>query len=65
MDQYKEALEAFNNVYNLEVQQLGEHHQFTLATKHNIAQTLSEMGQYKEALEAFNKVYDLRVQQLG
>jgi ankyrin repeat protein len=62
---YEEALQAYQEVYEIQKRVLGPEHPDTLTTRNNIASVLDDQGKYEEALQAYKKVYDIQKHVLG
>jgi pentatricopeptide repeat protein len=52
---YEEALQAYQEVFDIWKRELGPEHPSTLTTRNNMAEVLSKQGKYEEALQYFKK----------
>jgi tetratricopeptide (TPR) repeat protein len=62
---YEEALQAYQEVYEIRKRVLGSKHLDTLTTRNNMAGVLYKQGKYEEALQAYQEVYDIWKNVLG
>ncbi|XP_047131481.1 uncharacterized protein LOC124810518 [Hydra vulgaris] len=62
---FKETIEILQAIQRFNTEIYGENNEFTLRTKHNIAECLNNMGKYNEALEFYYSVDKIRTEILG
>jgi tetratricopeptide (TPR) repeat protein len=62
---YEEALQDFQDLYEIKKRVLGPEHPDTLAIWDNMATVLNSQGKYEEALQAYQEVYEIQKRVLG
>jgi tetratricopeptide (TPR) repeat protein len=62
---YEEALQAFQEVYDIEKNILGPERPSTLIARNNMALVLKKQGKYKEAFQAHLEVHEIEKRVLG
>lgn len=65
LENYSEALELYEKLYELRKSKLGERHRDSLMTLHNVAFTYEKLGEYSRAAELFREVLKLREETVG
>ena len=65
MERYHEALDTYNQCYDMRVGLLGTVHELTLAALNNSAYVLERMGQHADALERYRRCLEIAIQLHG
>jgi tetratricopeptide (TPR) repeat protein len=57
---YEEALQTYQEIYEIQKRVLGPEHPSTSTTRNNMAGVLYNQGKYEEALQAYQEVYEIQ-----